>query len=96
MVQEVLSRPGWRQGNAMGLLLIAQPSDPGPRSIWSFEGKPGSRAQLSVWYSRGSDVPPPTPTATATMTPTATPSPTPTSTPGAQTHLPLFFRLAQH
>jgi regulation of enolase protein 1 (concanavalin A-like superfamily) len=88
VVQEVLSRAGWRQGNALGLLLIGQPGDPGPRSIWSFEGKPGSRAQLSVWYSRGSDVPPPTATPTITPTPTATATPRP----GSRALLPLIVR----
>lgn len=81
VVQEVVSREGWRQGNAIALLLIAQPGDMGPRSIWSYEGKSGSRAQLSVWYSRGADVPTPTATPTATLTPTATPTHTTTLTP---------------
>ena len=81
VVQEVINRSGWRQGNALSLLLIAEPGDPGPRSIWSVEGQSESRAKIWVWYSRESDIPPPTSTPTATATHTVTPSPTATATP---------------
>jgi hypothetical protein len=72
VVQEVLSRPGWRQGNAVTLLLIAESGD----RIHRIGGP-----NLTVWYSRGSDVPPPTSTPTATATHTVAPPPTATPTP---------------
>ena len=52
VIQEVVSRPGWRNGNALSLLLIAQPATSGsPRSIYSYEGTADKRAELRVYYS---------------------------------------------
>jgi hypothetical protein len=93
IVQEIVNRPGWRQGNALSLLLIAGPGDVGSaRKVWSYEGSFPDRAMLSVHYSLAEDVPTPTPT----VEPTATPQPTatlePSPTPVARIWLPLVMR----
>lgn len=81
VLQEMVNRPGWTQGNAISLLLIAQPgSISAPRKVWSFEGSYTRRAKLTFYYTRPEDIPAATATPTSTATLTRTPTTTPTMT----------------
>jgi len=59
VVQEVVNRPGWQEGNALSLLLIAQEggATDASRRFWSYEGSYDDRAELKVYYSRLEDMP---------------------------------------
>ncbi len=81
IIQEVVSRSKWRGGNDLSLIVKGQGAAGLRRMISSYEGIPGTAAQLVVTYGGT-----PAPTATATGAPTATPvSPTTTPTPVAPT-----------
>jgi hypothetical protein len=104
VIQEVVNRPGWRERNALSLLLIAgaaaQPGLP-PRAVWAIEGSYPERAELIIRYTPKDQLPPtPAPTLTYTPIPTNTPTPsvtptaTPTLTPSATpTRPPLYLPL---
>ena len=83
IIQEIVDRPGWRERNALTLLLIGEEptlgGDP-PREVWAVEGSYEDRAELIVWYTPR-DVLPPTVAPTLTFTPTPTRTPTATATP---------------
>ena len=88
LIQEVVDRPGWRERNALSLLLIANPGDPNPRKIWAREHdtSPDPALWMRVWltvdYTPRENYPPtPAPTWTFTPIPTITPTPTRTHTP---------------
>ena len=89
VIQEVVNRPGWRERNALSLLLIANSqADPNPRKIWAREHDTSSdtaqwtRVWLTVDYTpRENYTPAPAPTWTFTPIPTITPTPTQTATP---------------
>ncbi len=79
VIQEIVNRPGWQTGNAIGLYIDGT----GKRTAESYNGEPAAAAKLTVQYSIG---PTATPTPTPTIdpnapTPTEIPSPTPTFTP---------------
>lgn len=89
VIQEVVNRPGWRERNALTLLLIANSqADPNPRKIWAREHDTSpdpaqwKRVWLTVDYTpREVYTPVPAPTWTFTPIPTITPTPTQTNTP---------------
>jgi len=95
IIQEVVDRPGWRERNALTLLLIANSqTDPNPRKIWAREHDTSpdpalwTRVWLTVDYTPRDYYPPtPAPTWTFTPIPTNTPTPTRTYTP-TPTHTP--------
>jgi hypothetical protein len=107
VIQEIVDRPGWRERNALTLMLIAgAPALEGlpPRELWAVEGSYGDRAELFIDYTPRDQLPPtPAPTLTHTPIPSATPTPsrtptatsTPTHTATAKAfacHLPLILR----
>lgn len=88
VIQEVVDRPGWRDRNALSLLLIADPGDTAPRKIWAREHDTSpdpavwTRVWLTVDYTPRENYPPtPAPTWTFTPIPTNTSMPTHTLTP---------------
>ncbi len=86
IIQEVVDRPGWRERNALSLLLIANSqTDPNPRKIWAREHdtSPDPAQWMRVWLTvdyTPRDYYPPTPAPTWTFTPIPTITPTPTRT----------------
>ena len=82
IIQDVVDRPGWRWGNALSLLLIANGGDLAARRVWAKDGSDHDRAWLIVDYTPGYVWPPtPAPTLTFTPIPSETQIPTRTSTP---------------
>jgi len=106
VIQEVVNREGWRELNALSLLLIAENGDSAPRSIWAIDGNYERRAWLIIDYTPKESweptpaptftftpIPTHTPTPTRTPTPTITPTPSPTFTPTPfELYLPLLFK----
>ena len=82
VIQEIVDRPGWTSGNALALLLIADPGDPSYRyqDIYARDAGADLAAQLHVYYVPREYVPTPTPTLTPTPTSTSTATPTITAT----------------
>jgi hypothetical protein len=79
IIQEVVDRTGWVQGNSIVLIVTGS----GVRWAESYDGDQAGAALLHVEYSQGSITETPTPTSTPlpTNTPTATQTPTSTPTP---------------
>lgn len=82
VVQEVIHRPGWAPGNALGLLVLPGPAgSSGTLRLFSYEtGGALYAARLAVCWV-GPAVGTPIPTATTTPTPSSTPTHTPSPTP---------------
>ncbi|MEZ4711211.1 MAG: metallophosphoesterase [Caldilineaceae bacterium] len=87
IVQEIMARPGWSNGNAVGFLI----SGSGQRTAEAYDGDPWSAPRLLLEYII--PMPTPAPTVTVTVTPTATPIVTSTVTPGV-TETPAVMRIA--
>lgn len=95
VVQEVVSRPGWRQGNSLSVILTGTGGSWGRKFVRSFESDAANAPRLVITYDAPApaDTATPTPTSVpplSTASPTATPvpatatvisSPLPTSTP---------------
>jgi hypothetical protein len=101
IIQEIVDRPGWRERNALTLMLIAgEPALEGlpPREFWAADGSYEDRAELFIDYTPRGQLPP-TPAPTLTHTPIPSFTPTPSRTPTATAtptpfacHLPLILR----
>jgi len=89
LLQEVISRPGWNEGNPLALFLFSS-DDANPYvDVTAWDDNPTEAAWLEITFSPPPGEVIPTPSATMTPLPTATPSPTPT-VPALQ---PLYFPL---
>jgi len=92
VVQEIVSRSGWRERNSMTILLIAGDSDAAPRRVWAKDGSDHDRAWLIIDYTPpGSEPPTPAPVLTITPIPSWTPTATITTT-STQTQTPTVTR----
>jgi hypothetical protein len=86
IIQEVVNRPGWRWGNALSLLLIANQGDRDGRKVWARDSDTSedeaiwNRAVLTIRFTPKENLPLPTPAPTWTFTPIPTITPTPTRT----------------
>lgn len=78
VVQEVVSRPGWKSGNALNVIVKGVSGAWARKNVASFDKSSAQAARLIVSYSTGGT--PLTPTATRTATPVV-PTATRTATP---------------
>lgn len=51
VIQEIVDRPGWQDGNALALLLTSDPTNAGYFDAMAYEGNPVFAAKLSVTYA---------------------------------------------
>ncbi len=79
VVQEVVSRNGWKSGNALAFYVTGDGS--AKRSVYSFDAGSQYAALLRITYEVSAAVPTPTPAPTPVPTPAPTPTPTPTPAP---------------
>ncbi len=89
VVQEVVNRPGWVQGNSLSIIIKGNGGSWSRKFMSSYEGNPAFAPRLRLTFSGGGGGLPPTNTAVPTNTPAAaasdTPVPTMTFTPGGGT-----------
>ncbi len=82
VVQEVINRPGWVNGNSLSIVLKGTGNAWGRKFIKSRNSGATNGAKLVIQYTTTSTpTPTPTPLPTVTPTPVPTPSPTPIPTP---------------
>ena len=51
IIQEIVTRPGWRSGNSLVLLATPLSSNTGPRTVVSYDGNPSQAPLLHVEYT---------------------------------------------
>ncbi len=86
IVQEIISRPGWRSGNPLSIILESDITNNDQYvDVVAYDLNPPYAATLVIKYDSGAT---PGPTLTPTATPTSTPTSTPTPTPEVPTPTP--------
>ncbi|MBI3546353.1 MAG: VWA domain-containing protein [Gammaproteobacteria bacterium] len=55
VVQEIVNRGGWAQGNAMAFLIQAQGGSSGPRNVYGYENSAGKAPFLRIVYQATTD-----------------------------------------
>jgi len=50
LIQEVVDRAGWQEGNALSLLVASEASNPYYVDVWAYDGNPALAARLHVFY----------------------------------------------